>query len=308
MFYILTSVFGIYILGFKYNYYSIKKALWCSFSWYSLIVVNKNIHWRCLHVKPLFCTQLLSFHLPSWYISTQFSLPTSPSWMASLGSPGAQFVKANDVRSVQPHPTRDTSKTLWHLIYSSKSEPTANTVLAYTSDPWSDQSRHCGIWCNWFSWWIPPQLDCGWRLNLLLLPPGSNVVPPATRSPLSHYKHNSSVVRMATSLANTSRHREQVSLEAFLKTDFRCDICSQYIRKVSDVSDFYLKWFCRCMVWQRRKPCRSRCLEWSVTGRACWHSLLLCDWSVHLDPSEWRTRANHLTICKNRCQAVERHQ
>lgn len=61
------------------------------------------LRWRILQAKPLFWKQLLSFHVPSSYISTQSSWPTS--WKASFGSPGAQLVYASGLRSVQPHPT-----------------------------------------------------------------------------------------------------------------------------------------------------------------------------------------------------------
>lgn len=62
-------------------------------------------HWRWRQAYPLFCIQLLSFHCPSGYISTQFSPPTSPWWKASLGSLGAQFRKAKGCMSVQLQPT-----------------------------------------------------------------------------------------------------------------------------------------------------------------------------------------------------------
>lgn len=69
---------------------------------------SAGLHWRCRHTKPRFNRQLLSFHLPSDLISTQFSSTASPGWKASLGSPGAQFMKPRDEWSVQAQPTGNT--------------------------------------------------------------------------------------------------------------------------------------------------------------------------------------------------------
>lgn len=197
------------------NWFQVKACEWC------------DVHCRCRHTKPLFCTQLLSFHVPSWYISTQFSLPKSPSWTASLGSPGAQLVKPRDVRSVQPHPTTITIISTWsayliqHLQLMHNNERQINSSVAYMSDLWSGRSKHSGTWCNWYSWWIPPQLDCELRLIRPHSPLGRSVSPLATRNPLFRYMQNSSDVRTSTSLANTSHHPEPASPEAFLQRESR---------------------------------------------------------------------------------------
>ncbi len=178
-----------------------------------------TVHCRCRHTKPLFCRQLLSFHVPSWYISTQFSFPTSPSWNASLGSPGAQFVKPRDVWSVQAHSSTIRMGT-WSA-HGVRGHMKDEGWAAYMSRLWWGRSRCCGIWCSWCSWWTPPRPGCESRLILLRSPLGRCVSPLATSNPLSGRIRCSSIVRTAASPTNTSRLQEPALMEACLRRDWR---------------------------------------------------------------------------------------
>lgn len=75
----------------------------------------RHSRWRRLHTKPLFSKQLLSFHFPSLYISTQSS--RSPSCPPPFGSPWAQLVNPRALRSVQAQPSENTRSLLLRWRY-----------------------------------------------------------------------------------------------------------------------------------------------------------------------------------------------
>lgn len=99
------------VVLFSWPLGSVKEHTWVQW-WFQIGFFNPKVYWegwkrvsrwRRLQTKPLFSKQLLSFHFPSLYISTQSS--RAPSWPPPFGSPWAQLVNTRALRSVQAQPS-----------------------------------------------------------------------------------------------------------------------------------------------------------------------------------------------------------